>query len=83
MSAQVLLNLLNKMGKSDKMQNLPSILSLFCMEFNEFNSTGAIIYVRFYLSYGIKITCKLIFFAKTSNFAIFYIQCNVKMDVIM
>ena len=57
MSAHVLLNLLNELGKRDKMRGLPSILSLFLNEFNKFQlfkSTN----VRFYLSYGNKITLK-------------------------
>ena len=51
MSAHVLLNLLNKLGKRDKMRGLPSIL---------YKSTN----VRFYLSYGIKITLKSHFWRK-------------------
>ena len=37
------------------MRGLPSILSLFRNEFNKFNNTAAHM-LRFYLSYGIKIT---------------------------
>ena len=55
MSVHVLLNLLNELRKSDKMQGLPSISSLFRKKFNKFNNTG-VRNVRFYLSYGIKIT---------------------------
>ena len=65
MSAHVLLNLLNELGKRDKMRGLPSILSLFRNEFNKFNNTGArMLYVRFYLSYDIKITLKSYFVRK-------------------
>ena len=55
MSAHVLLNLLNKLGKRGKMRGWLSILSLFATDFiNSIiqESTN----VRFYLSYGIKIT---------------------------
>ena len=56
MSAHGLLNILNELEKRDKMRGLPSILSLFAMSliFNKNKSTN----VRFYLSYGIKITLK-------------------------
>ena len=57
MSAHVLLNLLNELGKRDKMRGLPSISSLFHNEFIKLNSTRAGI-IRFFLSYGIKITLK-------------------------
>ena len=60
MGDHVLLNLLYELGKRDKMRGLPSILSLFRNEFNKLNkyrSTN----VRFYLSYGIKITLKFHF----------------------
>ena len=57
MSAHVLLNLINELGKRDKMRGLASILSLFRNEFNKFNNTRARM-LRFYLSYGIKITLK-------------------------
>ena len=57
MSAHILLNLLNELGKRDKMRGLPSILSLFRNEFNKFNKKKST-NVRFYLSYGIKITLK-------------------------
>ena len=63
MSAHVLLNLLNELGKRDKMRGLPSILSLFRNEFNKFNNTKST-NVRFYLSYGIKITLKFQFWRK-------------------
>ena len=55
MSAHVLLSLLNKLGKRGKMRGWLSILSLFATDFiNSIiqESTN----VRFYLSYGIKIT---------------------------
>ena len=45
------------------MRGLPSILSLFRNEFNKFNNTAAHM-LRFYLSYGIKITLKSHFWHK-------------------
>ena len=66
MSAHVLLNLSKEFGKRDKMWGLPSILMcvFFCNKFNKFNNTVSM-NVRFYVSYGIKITLKLHFWVKT------------------
>ena len=64
MSAHVLLNLV-KLGKSDKMQGLQSILSHFRNEFNKFNNAHK--YVRFYLSYYVKIILQSRFHVKTSR----------------
>ena len=73
MSAHVLLNLLNELGKRDKMQGLQSILSLFRKEFNKFNNTRAR-FVRFYLSYDIKITLKSHFCRKNVIILSLYTQ---------
>ena len=66
MGAHVLYDLLNELGKRDKMRRLRSILSLFRNEFNKFNNTRAQ-NIRFYLSYGIKITLKVRKRAKIRN----------------
>ena len=62
------------------MQGLPSILSVFHKEFNQFNNTGALDYVRFYLSYGIKITLKAHFCVKMFKFC--HYACKIVMDKI-
>ena len=56
MSARILLNLLNELGKRDKCETCPAFYLFFATSL--INSIKKSTNVRFYLSYGIKITLK-------------------------
>ena len=58
MSAHVLLNLLNELWKRDKTQGLLSILPLFATSLINLIIQEHEYWIRFYLSYGIKILLK-------------------------
>ena len=63
-SFHVLLTILHKLGKRDKMRGLPSIFFLhFRTQINKFKKWS--MYVRFYLSYDIKINLKSYFWPES------------------